>query len=406
MSMFILLNKILKDKKTNLITIFCLIFFSLLIIFPAGALHSSAVVEDTSEYLADVAEKHTVNKKYAAMMIEPNDTTDKKINNPYNEFHFLYGIFREGLATYVGSVNADKSHIVKLKDINEDVNFSFLNVDSGFGVTDIKDKDGNHLYYKQEFYPLKLMFYSNHPQVKGAKSFIYISQRRANCILDKYNLAHTSENYQKILNNEDYLVTLDFDGTDYKFAIDNIYLEEDYFYEALDETIGEFFLAGQWYPPGFKRQGLFFLRNYAYQNKYYIQYATQLYSLDDFNFKILERNFINDFKIDSSKLIYVGNKSGDAGAILLLVFSIVLLIIAAFFIFVSIFRFNIVNSLFVGGFLLTPYIIFWIIHEITKSAFLFTNFSTTCYIWCLLSFIFVYFVLFLIKRSKKLKGIE
>lgn len=400
------LNKILKDKKANLITILTSIFFSLLVIFPIGALNSSAVVENTSEYLADVAENHTVNGTYAAMMIEPNDTTDKKINNPYYEFHYLYGIFREGLATYIGAVNADKSHSIKLKELDEDVNFSFLNVDSGFGVTDIKDKNGKHLYYKQEFYPLKLMFYSNHPQVPGARSFLFISQTRANSILDKFGLEHTTENYQKILNKEEYLITLDFDGVECKFAIDNIYLEEDYFYDALTETMGEFFLAGQWYPPGIKRQGVFFLRNYAYQNKYYIQYATQLYSLNDFDFKILTHNFIDGFKIDESKLIYTGNKAGDVWSVLLLVVSIIVLIAATVLIYMGPYKFTIWNSLSVGGAALLPYIIFWIIHAISKSAILFSNFSTSCEIWCLLGFAIVYFILFLVKRSKKAKEIE
>ncbi len=400
------LNRVINDKKTNLITVLCLIFFSLLVIFPIGAINSSTVVENTSEYLADVAEDHTVNGRYAAMMIEPNDATDKTVNNPYYEFHYLYGIFREGLATYVGTVNADKSHTVKLKDIDEDVNFSFLNVDTGFGVADIKDKDGEHLYYKQEFYPLKLMFYSDHPQVKGANSFLYISQSRANCILDKYGLEHTTDNYKKILNKEEYLITLEFDGEEYKFSIDNIYLEDDYFYEALDETIGEFFLAGQWYPPGFKRQGLFFLRNYAYQNKYYIQYATKLYSLDDFDFKILDHNFTNGFKIDESKLVYVGNKSSDVWSILLLIFAVIVLVAAIILIAVGAFSFTISNSLFVGGAALIPYIIFWIIHAISKSALLFSNFSTTCEIWCLLGLTIAYFVLFLAKRNRRVKETE
>ena len=90
-------------------------------------MNSSTTVENTSEYLADVAANHTVNGTYAGLMIEPKDGSSKKINNPYYEFHFLYGIFREGLATYVGTVNADRSHTVKLKELDEDINFSFLN---------------------------------------------------------------------------------------------------------------------------------------------------------------------------------------------------------------------------------------------------------------------------------------
>ena len=399
-----IIRKLIKDKKVNIVAILCLVFFSLISIFPIGAIRSSTIVENTSEYLADVAENHTTNGTYAAMMIEPNDSTDKKINNPYNEFHYLYGIFREGLATYIGSVNADKTHSIKLKEIDDDVNFSFLNVDSGFGVKEYyKDKDGN-MIYKQEFYPLELMFYSNHPMVDGMFSFFYISQRRADSILEKRGLPHeTRDDYSKLLNT---LTVVEFDGVEYKFSIDNIYLEQNYFYDAIDEVMGEFFCGGHRYPTGIKRQGLFFLRNYAYQNKFYIQYSTELYSQDEFDFKILDHNFKDNFKIDANKLIFVGNKSGDVWAALLLVIVVLGLLVATILIYFGAFRFNVRNTLFVGVTCLLPYFVFWIVHAITKSAILFSNFSTSCEIWCLLGLAVVYFVLFLVKRNRGVKEAE
>lgn len=395
------LQKTVNNKKINRITILLFIFLSLLIIFPAGALHSSAIIENTSEYLADVAANHTTNGRYAAMMIEPNDKTDKKINNPYNEFHFLYGIFKEGLATYIGSVNAEKKHSIKLKEIDDDINFSFLNIDSGFGVKEYyKDKDGN-MVFKQEFYPLELMFYSNHPLISGSFSFFYISQRRAASILEKRGLPHScKEDYSRLLNT---LTVVEFDGVEYNFAIDNIYYERNYFYDALDEVMGEFFCGGARYPDGIKRQGMFFLRNYPYQNKYYIEYATNLYSLDDFDFQVLDYNFKNNFRIDESKLIYVGNTSNNAWAILLVIFAILLLIASLVLIYIGAFEFSIINTVLVGGAALVPYLLFWIIHTATKSAFIFSSFSTLCVIWSLIGFAIIYLVLFFIKRCKKAK---
>ena len=392
----------MENKRINLIAIISLIFFSLLVIFPFGALHTSTVVENTSEYLADVTQNHTTNGKYTAMMIEPKDGSDKKINNPYFEFHYLYGVFREGLATYVGSVNADKGHNIKFQDIDEDVNFSFLNVDSGFSVKEYYvDKTTGEMVYKQEFYPLELMFYSNHPMVAGAYSFLYISQSRANDLLDKKGLDHTKENYQTLLNNPENLITLEFDGVPYKFAIDNIYYERNYFYYALNEVMGEFFLAGQKYPDGIKRQGMFFLRNYAYQNKFYIQYATSLYSQNDFAFKVLDRNFKSGFKIDESKLIYTAGIGGDIGATILLVLAIIVLLIPLLLMYFGEFEFKPINHLLVGSAIVLPYFIFWIIHLISKSVLLFSSFSTIAELWCIVGFVVLYLVLFLIKRPRK-----
>lgn len=398
------LAKIFKNKRVNLTLILSFIFVSLLSIFPIGALHSSTVVENTSVYLAEVTENHTINGKYIAMMIEPKDGSDKKIGNAYNEFHSLYGIFRERLATYVGSVNADKKHTIKLKDIDDDVNFSFLNVDTGFSVTEYYiDETTGEMVYKQEFYPLELMFYSNHPTVSGAYSFLYISQSRANDLLDKKGLDHTKDNYYALLNNPDNLITLEFDGVEYKFAIDNIYYERNYFYEALDEVMGEFFLAGQRYPDGIKRQGMFFLRNYAYQNKYYIQYATSIYSQKDFTFNVLDRNFKEGFKIDKSRLIYTSDVSGDIAAVFLLIVAIIILIIPLLLIYFGSFEFKLVNHLLVCGSLVLPYIFFWLIYLISKNVMLFSGFSTSALLWCLIVFIALYIMLFVIKKFKKSK---
>ena len=395
--MIISTSSLLTNKKHNFIIIISLLFVSLLCLFPSGAVHSSSAVENTSEYLSDVAVNHTVNGQYVAMMVEPNDNTNKKVNNPYTEFHYLYGVFREGHATYAGAVNADKSHSITIKEIDEDVSFSFLSVDSGFGVKEYYKDSSNETVYKHEYYPLELMFYSDHPLIPGQFSFLYISQSRANSLLDKQGLDHTKENYKKLQNS---LITLSFDGDEYQFAIDNIYYERNYFYNALNETMGEFLFGGAKYPSGIKRQGLFFLRNYAYQNLYYIQHATMQYSLADFNFKILERNFKDGFLIDQNKLIYEGNSSYNYVSVLIVAFSITLLFGVVCLIYFGSYEFNYRNNLVFAGAALLPYFIFWIIHAITKSAILFSIFSITCEIWTLVGITIVYLILYLIKRAK------
>lgn len=390
-----------RNKKSTLISTVCLLVASLSLLFPAGSLKSSVAIERTSEYIADIAQNDTKSGKYVSLMIEPNDSTDEKIRNSYYEFHSLYAVFREGLATYVGTANADKSeNTIRIKGSSDETNFSFLNVDSGFGVKEYyKDEEGN-MVYKQEFYPLELMFYSNHPMIPEAFSFLYISKSRATEILDEKKLEHTRENYHSLLNQ---LITLEINGVDYVFAIDNIYLEQNYFYDALNETIGEFFLGGQKYPPEIKRQAMFFLRNYAYQNKYFIEYASSIYPEKDFNYKLLDYNFTNEIRIDENRLVFSATPKADAAAIMITFLSALLLLLAIAFVALGSFDFSIMNHLLVFGSLFLPYVIFWFTHFFTKDPLLFSNYSTTCSIWFMLVFIGCYLILFLIKIGREKK---
>ena len=395
------LNKVLNDRKINIITILFLIFFSIAAIFPIGAMHSSSSIENTAEYLADVAKNHSTSGTYAAMMIEPNNTTDKKIKDPYNEFVDLYGIFREKIATYVGTANAEKSHTIKLKEIDEDINFSFLNVDRGFGVEKYYEDDQGNVVYRQAFYPLELMFYSEHKAISDSYSFFYISQTRADSILEKRGLPHASlQDYSVLLNK---LTIVEIDGKEYKFAIDNIYYERNYFYDALTEVMGEFFLGGQKYPQEIKRQGLFFLRNFAYQNKFYIDYATTEYSEKDFNFHILKYNLQDNFEINQDKIVFFPSTSSDITAVFLLVIAIAILSCSVFLMFRSVFEFKVINIIFCCIALFAPYLLFWIIYLFSKNVFLFSAFSTASVMWSSLGFIAVCFIAFLFKIARKEK---
>ena len=392
------LNSILKSKKQTLISILILFFVSFSIIFPAGYFHSTAKLEETSEYLAEVAKNHTTNGKYVAMMVEPKEVGSNKINDPYNDFLYLYGTFREGLATYIGAANADKSHSVQFKELNKDINFSFLNVDRGFGVEEYHEDDEGNMIYRAAFYPLNLMFYSNHPNIPGQYSFLYISKSRATDLLDVRGLDHTRENYHNLLNQ---LIDIEIDGKEYKFAIDNIYLEDNYFFEAIYEVMGDFFLAGTRYPDNVKRQGVYFLRQYPYQNKYYIQYATSLYSVDDYDFEILKYNFNDDYELDYNRLIFAPSTKGDVVSYVFVVLAILMMLLAFVVIVIGNFDFSILSTLLVAISILLPYVIFWASHLLTKSALFFSNFSTNFVMWIIVIMSVIYFILFLVSRTKK-----
>lgn len=400
-----LIQNIFKNKRWNLISILSIVFISFSTLFLCGLFHSSAGIERTAEYLAYVAEHNTKNNnkeyKYTALMVEPKDGSKQKIADPYNEFVDLYGTFREGPANYIGAANSDKKHNVKIKELKDPTNFSFLNVDRGFGVEELVDEKTGAIKYRQSFYPLDLMFYSNHPVIKDSFSFLYISQRRADDLLNSRGIVsdtHTSDDYKTLLNS---LMTVEIDGIEYNFAIDNIYYENNDFTDAVNEVMGEFFLAGARYPETFKRQGIFFLRQYPYQNQYYIQHASTLYSRSEFDFKILERNFIDTFKLDYSKVIFYPSTNLDFFSYLLVVLSCVLLLMSLLFISLGCFTFSVMNMFCVSLAIFSPYFVLWLVQNLSKNLLVISNFSTRIAFWVILIYIGFCLFAFLFKRTKK-----
>ena len=164
--------------------------------FISGAVNPSVKVEETAEYIAQIAKGHTKNKKYAPLIVEPNDKTEKKLIDSGRELYSLYGVFRENIASFASMVNADHTHSVKFKDIDTD-DLSFLYVTSGFNTVEY------HNHYKHEDYPLEVMFNRiADPAIWQKPSFgslLYISQSQANKFLDAENLDHTTENYKSLI---------------------------------------------------------------------------------------------------------------------------------------------------------------------------------------------------------------
>lgn len=384
-------QKILKNKITTFFLVFSLIFCSLTLLFPAGALHSSTKIEATSEYIADIAENHSKNGKYAAMMVEPKDGSTQKIRDSYDEFLALYGIFREGLATYSEAVNADKTHNVSIKELNNGVNYSFFHIDRGYGAEPYKG------HYKTMTYPLEVMFNNKHPyDPKG--SFVYVSQSVADKLLDSQGKEHNEANYKSLIH---YFITIEIDGKKVKYYIDNIYYEINYFYDALYEVMGDFIVGGAYYPPGvFKKQGIFFLRNYSYQNEYYINYATSIYPSTDFDYRLLERNLDKDFVVDYSRINLFVNNQFNYVCYLILSVCILLLVLSILLLIFGDFTVTLKNHLLIALALFGPYLIFFLAHLIFKNVMLFSSFSTMCCLWCCLVYIILYIFVCVIKKRK------
>ena len=383
------LKKIMHKKKNTFLLSCIVVFVSFLSLFPAGICHSSTTTERSANYLANVATNHTINKKYLGLMVEPKDEAISTIRDPVTEFLDLYGVFRERYATYVSTYNAKKDHTIFIDEIDLGINYSFFNIDRGYGAEKYKDTD----HYKTITYPLELMFESSHPYIPG-KSFIYISQSSADYLLDKYGKEHTKENYRSLIYSD---LTIRFDGNRHDYYIDNIYLETNYFYEALNETIGNFLVGG--YPKDVsKKQALFFLRNQTYQNIFFLDYVATNYPASHFDYTILEHNLVNNYKIEASKVTISPDTRLNSLPIIILSISILLMVSILTLLFLGNFDFSIKETLLIFSCAAIPYLIFKILFVILNDSIVFSHFSTASYMWCLLAFAIIYVLLGIFKK--------
>lgn len=352
-------------KKTLLSSI--VLFSSFLICFPVCGLNSSANIEDSAAYYSEVVLHQTQNKTYLPLIAECKDNNVQCPDTEY-EFYNLYGSFRESKSVFAATANADKSHSVIFDEINNvDINYSFLFVErAGFSNQRYKGA------WKHEFYPLQLEFRGNHDVSRDFYSFVYISESDADLLL-KNPIYHDCKKHEDLLGKS---VTLTIDGVKNVWMISNIYLQTNYFYDSLTDVMGNFFLTYNKFPETVNKQSLFFLREHSFQNQFYLNYAKQYYSREDYFFKIGSFNLNNGFKINEHKLEQVFLQKNEIPFYLLYCLQISVFIFSLFLVY----RFKIhrypISLLAIFVFSSLPYFIFKVAFFLSHSTILFTSLAT------------------------------
>lgn len=362
-------NKLRKIRRTFLSCF--ILFFSLCLLIPAGALNSETDLENASYYYADVAKNHTIGGTYMSFIVEPKTSEDKLISTE-TEFRNLYGSFRESKVNFAGMINADKKNEILFPEVENDQNYSFLYVErAGFSNVEYQNA------WKHEYYPIQLMFKGLHNS-KGSYSFFYISQSDADILLDNEGLEKNIENYQSLLGRK---TTIKFNGVDYIFTIADIYLETNYFYDALHEVAGKFFLGYNKFPNEFKKQAVFFLREYYYQNFYYLKYVKNNYKNSNFDFSIGKYNIKDNFVVDSTITNDIFSSKSQVLSVLFLVISVIFFLSSILLLFTD---FECLRKIFIYVFILIsmflPYLIFKIIFVKTKNVYIFSSFTFNIYL--------------------------
>lgn len=375
------------DKSIRLTCIF--LFAASLTFFIAGATHSSTKVYSSAIYYSE-AVKNNDGVNFLPLIVEEKDEEHKLIDTA-TEFRSLYGAFGSRITNFAGTVNADKENNIYFSDI-ETENLSFVYAHIGFSNS--PEKEGTKYYggYRHEFYPLHLMYKGTANKKREDYSFLYLSQSQA----DKIIAAKPEyDNYDDLINES---INLEFNGEVYSWTIDNIYLEEDYFYNAVTNVMGEFLLGYRYYPEGFNKQATYFLNQHEYENKFFIEYATAAYSPSHYTYKT------SNYRVDVNEkvgLSFAGNDY-DVLTYFILLGAFVLIGFGCFFIIKNRYYHSLAYCLYFVLCILLPYAFFHLLFVFLKNTYIFSPFATiaiTVYLIALVLFLIIFAILFAPKRK-------
>ena len=369
-----------KPKKLHWVSFAC-IFVSLTISYVSGLVSNDAKKENLANDIANIVKTNTEKSRYLGIIIQKakEGASFSATDNEY-EFRNVYGIFRQERATFTAGFNLDKKAKITIECFDSDENQSIMYVGQS---TSIQYENG----YKHNPYPFIFMF----PLIRNeslTKNCLSISKTKAlkmlaNKFPEKKITDFTKIDYQKyVVGTKTNVVVAGFAE---EYTIQNIYLEEDYYYDCVNETVGDFVIFSEYFYPRYSSgmnmnsQRMYFFNEYTYQNIYFIDYLNTAYSSNEFVFNVATNNFINR-DIDLNSILsfrdYSKNSSSSVLSTIFLIISISLAFLtAALFIVSEIHKnkFSILISLLA---IFLPYLIFKLIFLFSNSTLLFSNHGT------------------------------
>lgn len=372
------------------------------LIFGAGFFSSKTENEQTSFYSANVVKKNTVSGNILGLAVGEKKN-NKKLPECFTEFHNLYGVFKEKTMTFAPIINANKEKNIEIFESDEilDNHLSIL-YSGALGSIEYKDS------YKHYILPIQLMFEDDKSSYDISRYVINISKTQASALLEKRgfkknnNGDFSKEEYFSLIRSE---CTLKYNQSYEKFCINNIFLEENYYFEGLKETIGDFIMSSYYLPWNLRanQENCYFLNNDSFQNKYIFDYINSVYGKEDYSICLIKNN-ITDY-VDENLLLSFNNdsiKKGNAFSYVLLIFAI---FISAFSVVVLLLSNK--STLYISLihlFYLLPYFIFFVLFKVLNNLFLFSSFSCSWYlIICCCSFFVTFIYSFLSKTMQKKK---
>ena len=406
--------------KKSLIACF-IVFLSFSTVFSSGALSTKTINEECAEYFADVAKTHTNcngDKKLSGLVVEPKEGTGSRMRIDTDAaITELWGVFKGNNASFAPTINANRKDDIHFIDYSfSDENLSLVYTEDGLSSIPyhINKNTKEIIDYKFQSSPIALMFPSNRSGMQS-KLPIYISQTQAERKLKSKGIENiTIEDLQSLQNTETKLI---INNKIFDCVVDNIYLDNanheyrfsnyDYYYASdVGTVLGDFVFAIFTHYEhkneiSIERQSLYIMSEYSFRNKFYLEYAINSYSPDNYLFDYARYNIKDGFLLDNTILqraIY--NTSSDVFAVLLTILTIVFFVIACFFVYRYRLFIQPMSLLLIILFSFVPYFVFKFIYMLNGSILVFSSYSLILYL--ILLVIFYLFVLLLNFFGRKL----
>ncbi len=290
-----MLKKLLKHYRIYSI---CLSLLGLMLVFIGGIFSANTQIEKVADYATEVVTTATEKGNLCAVTVQATEDS-KPIADTETEFHNLYGVFRQEKITFATAVNPDREYDISITGISD--NLSLLYV----GPVGTKESDRGEKRYRHFVYPIQMMF-EDQRLYEVNNYIIYISKTHATKILEskgvekQENGTYTFDDYETLVAST---ISMTFDGADFDFIVQNIYYETDYYYEGLYDVMGDFGIVSYYLPNGLsnKRKNMYFMSDYSYQNKYFMDYINIVYSSKKYLVQVNGHNIIKD--IDTNRLL-------------------------------------------------------------------------------------------------------
>ena len=367
-----------------------LLFSSMILIFPSGALLKSTSFEQYGLTSANIAKKNTANGDYLSLLITSNKS--EKMPTGFFETHELNGIFRGNNFNFATTVNSNKKQKITISEFSNDVNFSILYANT-FSNRVYED------HYRHEYYPLELMFKGDHSVDKEDYSFCYISKSQANILLEKMSLEKNHDNYENLLRTK---IDIEYDGIVCKYSIANIYLETNPFYDGLKSTMGDFVVTYAKHPDTFKQTYNYYLNIYPFQNTYFLERIASIYNSAEYSVDINYTNVTKTFSVKAITGFFTNTNTNTNHVISIVFIAITFLIFALSLILLYLRKVTItLIQIFVYPSLsIFAHFLFRIIYVSTNTAYCFSNFSTVSFLIMNIILISYLVILFILKRRR------
>ena len=412
----------LKDFSFKKTIISCSLFLlSLFLAFPAGYYSDGVRVEACANYYADISKNHTLingKKKLSGLLVEPKDGSKHKMRyDTDNAITELWGVFKGQNASFAPVINVNRDIDIYFADrdfSSESLSIVYSNIGQSSEV--YHTKNGVPVDYKFQSSPLALMFSSEHKGMHNSL-LIYISQTQAERKLLAEGKEITRDNLKSLQGTK---TEMEINGVVYNCLIDNIYLDNfkhsykvsnyDYYYGTdVGAVIGDFVFVNFYavyqdkVPPEdtVKRQALYIMSEYSFRNKFFIEYAKESYSTNNYTFRFAKSNLKEGFVPNNQILEHaLSNSHSNVWCILFTVLASSLFILLLIFVYIrKVFLqpLSIIFLLFVAP---VPYLIFKLIFMFTNNLTLFSFYSLCMDLILIIAFVIFVILINCISRKK------